>query len=279
VFFTAILRITSNFSSFILSKIRIKMTIVRYIALFCALSTLVACSGLRKNSKKNIDPIVKITTSMGDMYVELSNKTPKHKANFIKLVKEGFYDSLLFHRVINSFMIQGGDPDSKNAKSSSGLGNGGPGYTIPAEFDSTLFHRKGALATARLGDGQNPKMESSGSQFYLAQGRVYTLAQLKQIEASKQKYNARSKTAAIPGFKFTQEQIDTYTTTGGIPSLDAGYTVFGQVIKGIDVIDEIAKVKVNRQNGNRPVADVMMSMELLYLSTKEKEELLNKEEN
>ena len=130
------------------------MTIVRYIALFCALSTLVACSGLRKNSKKNIDPIVKITTSMGDMYVELSNKTPKHKANFIKLVKEGFYDSLLFHRVINSFMIQGGDPDSKNAKLSAGLGNGGPGYTIPAEFDSTLFHRKGALATARLGDGQ-----------------------------------------------------------------------------------------------------------------------------
>ncbi|MEN8793254.1 MAG: peptidylprolyl isomerase [Flavobacteriales bacterium] len=255
------------------------MTIVRYIALFCALSTLVACSGLRKNSKKNIDSIVKITTSMGDMYVELSNKTPKHKANFIKLVKEGFYDSLLFHRVINSFMIQGGDPDSKNAKPSAVLGNGGPGYTIPAEFDSTLFHRKGALATARLGDGQNPKMESSGSQFYLAQGRVYTLAQLKQIEASKQKYNARSKTAAIPGFKFTQEQIDTYTTTGGIPSLDVGYTVFGQVIKGIDVIDEIAKVKVNRQNGNRPVADIMMSMELLYLSTKEKEELLNKEEN
>ncbi len=255
------------------------MTLVRYIALFCALSTLFACSGLRKKDKKNIDPIVKITTSMGDMYIELSNKTPKHKANFTKLVKEGFYDSLLFHRVINSFMIQGGDPDSKNAKVNAPLGNGGPGYTIPAEFDSTLFHRKGALASARLGDGQNPKLESSGSQFYLAQGRVYSIEQLKQIEKSKQQYNPRSKTAAIPGFKFTQEQIDIYTTTGGIPSLDAGYTVFGQVIKGIEVIDKIAKVKVDRQNGNRPITDVMMSMELLYLSDKEKEELLNKEEN
>ncbi len=254
------------------------MTFIRNVALFCAVITLIQCSGLRKNDKKNREPIVKITTSMGDMYIELSDSAPKHKANFIKLVKEGFYDSLLFHRVINGFMIQGGDPDSKNADPNKMLGNGGPGYTIPAEFNTSLFHRKGALAAARLGDAQNPKKASSGSQFYLAQGKVYTVAQLKQIERSKQSTQPGWNMDSLPGFKFTEQQIATYTTIGGIPFLDAAYTVFGQVIKGLEVIDNIAAVKVNRALGNRPVEDAMMEMEVLYLSVKEKEKLLSNEE-
>jgi cyclophilin family peptidyl-prolyl cis-trans isomerase len=265
----------ANFSSFMLSKIRIKMTFIRNVVLFCAVLTLIQCSGLLKKDKKETVALVEITTNYGAMLVELSDKTPMHRANFLKLVKEGYYDSLLFHRVINSFMIQGGDPESKNASLNSGLGNGGPGYTIPAEFDTTLFHQKGALATARMGDNVNPKMESSGSQFYLAQGRVYTLNQLKNIEKSKQKQGPRANMADIPDFKFTKEQIEKYTTVGGIPNLDAGYTVFGQVIKGIEVIDKIAAVKVNRNIGNRPVEDVRMTMKLLYVTAKEKQTLLS----
>lgn len=254
------------------------MRFLRNITLFCVVITLVQCTGLRKTHKIDLEPLVKITTPMGEMYIELSDKTPLHKANFIKLVNSGFYDSLLFHRVINNFMIQGGDPDSKHAKSGAQLGNGGPGYRIPAEFDSTLYHKKGALATARLGDAQNPKKESSGSQFYLAQGRVYTLEQLKRIEESKRKTIPAMNVEEIPDFKFTEEQIETYTTVGGIPFLDAGYTVFGLVIKGIEVIDKIAAVKVDRANGNRPLNDVRMKVEMIYLSKEDKATLLNKEE-
>lgn len=254
------------------------MRFLRNIALFCAVSLLIQCVGLRKNNKNDLELLVKITTPMGEMYAELSDKTPRHKANFIKLINEGFYDSLLFHRVINGFMIQGGDPDSKYAKSGEQLGNGGPGYRIPAEFDSTLYHQKGALATARLGDGQNPKKESSGSQFYIAQGRVYTKEQLRRIEESKQKTTPEMNMEEIPEFAFTKEQIETYTTVGGIPFLDASYTVFGQVIRGIEVIDKIAAVQVNRSNGNRPIDDVRMKIEMIYLSKEEKAKLLNKEE-
>ncbi len=254
------------------------MGFLRNIALFCAVIALIQCSVIQKAPKNTGEPLVKITTPMGEMFIELSDKTPLHKANFIKLVNDGFYDSLLFHRVINNFMIQGGDPDSKNAKSGMQLGNGGPGYRIPAEFDSTLYHKKGALATARLGDAQNPKKESSGSQFYLAHGKVYTREQLKRIEESKQKTSPEMNLEEIPTFRFTEEQIETYTTVGGIPFLDASYTVFGQVIKGIEVIDKIAAVKVNRSNGNRPLDDVRMKMEMIYLSKEEKATLLNKEE-
>ncbi|MEN8787460.1 MAG: peptidylprolyl isomerase [Flavobacteriales bacterium] len=254
------------------------MRFLRKIALFCVVVTLIQCAGLRKTPKIALEPLLKITTPMGEMFVELSDKTPLHKANFIKLVNAGFYDSLLFHRVINNFMIQGGDPDSKFAKSGAQLGNGGPGYRIPAEFDSTLFHKKGALATARLGDAQNPKKESSGSQFYLAQGRVYTIEQLKRIEESKRKTTPSMNMEEIPDFKFTEEQIEAYTTVGGVPFLDAGYTVFGQVVKGIEVIDKIAAVKVNKANGNRPADDVRMKIEMIYLSKEDKATLLNKEE-
>lgn len=254
------------------------MRFLRNIALFCVVITLIQCAGLRKTPKNSLEPLVKIVTPMGEMLIELSDKTPLHRANFLKLVNAGFYDSLMFHRVINNFMIQGGDPDSKYAKSVAQLGNGGPGYRIPAEFDSTLYHKKGALATARLGDAQNPRKESSGSQFYLAQGRVYTLEQLKRIEESKRKTTPAMNMEEIPDFKFTEEQIEAYTTIGGIPFLDAGYTVFGQVIKGIEVIDKIAAVKVNRANGNRPTDDVRMKMEVIYLTKEEKATLLNKEE-
>lgn len=254
------------------------MRFLRNIALFCAVSTLIQCAGLRKKQNNDLELLVKITTPMGDMYAELSDKTPKHKANFVKLVSQGFYDSLMFHRVINGFMIQGGDPESKNAKQDAQLGNGGPGYTIPAEFDTTLYHQKGALAAARLGDGQNPKKESSGSQFYIAQGKVYSPEQLERIERSKQKTTPEMNMEEIPEFGFTKEQIESYTTVGGIPFLDQSYTVFGQIVEGIEVIDKIASVKVNKANGNRPVNDVRMKMELIYLSKEEKAKLLNKQE-
>lgn len=192
---------------------------------------------------------VKIETSMGTIVVELYNETPKHRDNFIKLVQKGFYDGTLFHRVIREFMIQGGDPDSKNAKKGAILGNGGPGYTIPAEFKSHLFHKKGALAAARLGDDINPKKESSGSQFYIVQGRKFTVDQLKM-------YEVRLNT------KFSEEQIKAYTTVGGAPHLDGSYTVFGQVVNGLDVVDKIASVPTDQYD--RPLEDVkVLSMKIL----------------
>ncbi|GIV42359.1 MAG: peptidyl-prolyl cis-trans isomerase [Vicingaceae bacterium] len=192
---------------------------------------------------------VKIETSMGTIVVELYNETPKHRDNFIKLVQKGFYDGTLFHRVIREFMIQGGDPDSKNAKKGAILGNGGPGYTIPAEFKPHLFHKKGALAAARLGDDINPKKESSGSQFYIVQGRKFTVDQLKM-------YEVRLKT------KFSEEQIKAYTTLGGAPHLDGSYTVFGQVVNGLDVVDKIASVPTDQYD--RPLEDVkVLSMKIL----------------
>jgi len=260
---------TAKFSSFMLSKIRIKMTFIRNVVLFCGVITLIKCSGLRKSDKNDKETLVSVTTEYGKMLIELSDKTPKHKANFIKLAKEGYYDSLMFHRVMNGFMIQGGDPDSKNAKPGKGLGNGSPGYTIPAEFDSTLFHQKGALAAARQPDQVNPKKASNGSQFYIAQGRVYPLEQLNSMEKSKQRSN--------PDFKFSMAQKAKYSTVGGILHLDGNYTVFGQVIKGLDVLDKIAAVKVNARINHRPLEDIRMFMEVIEVTPKQKEKLLNKE--
>ena len=160
--------------------------------------------------------------------------------NFIKLVKSGFYDGLLFHRVIEGFMIQGGDPDSKDAPAGKHLGAGGPGYTLPAEILPKYFHKKGALAAARLGDQGNPMRRSSGSQFYIVQGKVVPESELKAYS----RY----------GFVFSDEQIKTYSTIGGTPTLDAQYTVFGEVVEGLDVIDKIAKVE--KDKSDRPVEDV-----------------------
>ena len=189
-----------------------------------------------------------ISTSLGDMMVELYNETPQHRDNFIKLVKKRFYDGTLFHRVIPNFMIQGGDPDSKGADSNIQLGNGGPGYTIPAELVDNLYHKKGVLAAARLGDAVNPKKESSGSQFYLVQGQVFTEEKLLS-------FGLRS------GKKHTEEQIKSYRTIGGTPHLDGAYTVFGEVVKGLEVIELIANQK--RDKNNRPLKDVEMSISII----------------
>ncbi len=207
---------------------------------------LTACSkGLYNPKSPNYAPIVEITTAYGVMEVQLYSSTPLHRDNFVKLIKDNYYDSLLFHRVIGNFMIQGGDPMSKNASAGMMLGNDGPGYTIPAEFVDTNIHIKGSLAAARLGDNVNPKKESSGSQFYLVQGQKVSAQMLDMM--SKRKGNT-----------YTEEQKKAYMEKGGTPHLDGDYTVFGRVIKGIEVIDKIAKVSTGVNN--RPVKDVWMVM-------------------
>lgn len=189
-----------------------------------------------------------IETEYGNITIMLYDGTPVHRDNFVKLVEDGFYDGLLFHRVIKGFMIQGGDPNSKDAASGAALGSGNPGYTLPAEILPTYFHKKGALCAARTGDRSNPQRRSSGSQFYLVQGQVYTQEQLKAFEQ-------RLHTT------FTEAQREAYTTIGGTPHLDAQYTVFGEVIEGMDVIDKIATLQTDKRD--RPVKDVKMKIEIL----------------
>ncbi len=201
-----------------------------------------------KEETKEITTMVLISTNYGEMKAILYNETPLHRDNFIKLVKEGYYDGTLFHRVIDGFMIQGGDPDSKTAKPKQMLGQGGPGYTIPAEFKQELIHKKGALAAARMGDNVNPQKASSGSQFYIAQGKRYTSEELNMLQARM-------------GKQFNQTQKDAYVNEGGVPFLDYEYTVFGQVIEGLEVIDKIAKVQKDRYD--RPVEDVKMTISIV----------------
>ena len=184
----------------------------------------------KKERKRN----VLLQTSMGDIIIRLSDSTPLHRDNFLKLVKVGFYDSILFHRVIKDFMIQGGDPATKNTQA------GGPRYTIPAEFRKSLFHKKGVIAAAR---NDNPEKASSGSQFYITQGKVYTDAGLDSLE------NGRI------GKKIPAEYRAAYKTVGGVPHLDFGYTVYGEVVKGIETVDKIAAVQTNR---DRPLSDVQI---------------------
>lgn len=190
---------------------------------------------------------VKVITPYGTMVIMLYDQTPLHRDNFIKLVKGHFYDSLLFHRVINTFMIQGGDPESRHAKPGTLLGNGENGYTVPAEFQLDLFHRKGVLAAAR---DENPAKASSGCQFYIVQGKQWTDAELDKLEQTR-----------LGGRKIPVDQREVYKTTGGTPQLDQRYTVFGQVIKGMDVIDKIAAVKTD--GNDRPLADVPMKIRLV----------------
>lgn len=191
---------------------------------------------------------VKIETSYGDIVVKLYNETPKHRDNFLKLVKEGTYDGLLFHRVINQFMIQGGDPNSRNAKPGQMLGDGELGYTIPAEFVPGLYHKRGALAAARQGDQVNPQKASSSCQFYIVQGNTWTADRLKMVE---DRY----------GKTFTPEQAKVYATLGGTPFLDGDYTVFGEVVEGLEVVDKIAAVPCGPMD--RPVEDVKMKMTVI----------------
>ena len=237
---------------------------------------------------------VMILTDYGMIRLRLYNETPKHRDNFVKLIKAHYYDSLLFHRVIENFMIQAGDPDSKRASSDSVLGNGGPDYTIPAEFNPKLFHKKGVIAAAREGDLDNPSQASSGSQFYIVQGRVFTDSLLKKqaLRITKMKlfneiinrpgnkslldlYKKAAKSEMhdsvkyvndiidkqlaielpkYPVYTFSEEQRNAYTTIGGTPHLDGSYTVFGEIYDGFEVLDDIAKQPVGRNN--RPLKDI-----------------------
>ena len=189
--------------------------------------------------------MVLISTDLGDMKVKLYNATPQHRDNFIKLVESGFYDSLLFHRVIKNFMIQGGDPLSKNAAPGVMLGNGDIGYTIPAEFVDSIFHKKGSLCAART---ENPAKASSGCQFYIVQGQVLTNEQLNMFEMQR-------------NIKLSPKQRLIMTTLGGTPWLDQNYTVFGEVVEGLDVIDKIAAVQT--APGDRPLTDIRMKMKVI----------------
>lgn len=241
--------------------------------------------------------MIKIQTTLGDITVRLYDETPKHRDNFIKLVREGFYNGTLFHRVIKDFMIQGGDPESKGAPKGKTLGTGDTGYTIPAEMVyPKYFHKRGALSAARLGDEVNPNRESSGCQFYIVWGKVYKPQELKQMERQLEMqqeqtiFNAlakehrdeimtlrrnrdrtglqrlqdelveetqqKSKQMGKP--KFTEEQVQAYTTVGGTPFLDNQYTVFGEVVEGLDVVEKIQNVATKRDD--RPKDDIAMTM-------------------
>ena len=189
--------------------------------------------------------LVEIETEFGTMLAELSGATPKHRDNFTKLAEEGYYDDLLFHRVINGFMIQGGDPQSRNAPAGQALGMGGPSYQIPAEFVDSMVHVKGAIAAART---NNPEKKSSGSQFYIVHGSPVTEAALNQVEAMRR-------------FHYTPEQRKAYLELGGTPHLDREYTVFGHVIQGLDIIDKIAAVET--APGDRPKKDVKMKIRFI----------------
>jgi cyclophilin family peptidyl-prolyl cis-trans isomerase len=201
---------------------------------------------LQLSAKKPSHQYVRLTTSYGECIIMLYNETPLHRDNFIKLVKKGIYDRTLFHRVIKDFMIQGGDPDSKQATPGQQLGEGDVGYTIPAEFNDQLFHKKGVLAAARE---DNPDKASSGCQFYLVQGKVFTDEQLDAVESKRLK------------FKIPAAQREVYKTMGGTPHLDRNYTVFGEMVQGLPLVDSIANVVTDPNN--RPVTDVRMSLKLL----------------
>lgn len=256
-------RITQNENKYI-------NVMMRYILAFVACLALISAKAQTKLPAKKIVPakkvattpvklplapkeqLVEISTNYGVMVAKLYNQTPLHRDNFIKLVQQGFYDSLLFHRVIKEFMIQGGDPTSKYATDSSRLGGGAaPGERIPAEIQTGLYHKKGALAAARDG---NPAKASSTCQFYIVQGKRYDTAQLNAT------YNSRVK-AANPNFNFSATQKEVYERIGGTPQLDQSYTVFGEVISGLDVIDKIATVQT--KPGDRPLLDVRMKIRLL----------------
>jgi len=199
-------------------------------------------STIRKKDRKRD---VLMQTNYGDIIIRLSDATPLHRDNFLKLVKTHYYDSLLFHRVIQNFMIQGGDPDSRHAMAGEQLGNGGPGYRIPAEFRPSLFHKKGVIAAAR---DNNPEKASSGSQFYVVQGKIFSDAGLDSTE-----------TYRLSGRKIPVDQREVYKTIGGTPHLDQNYTVFGEVVRGMDVVDKIAAVQTSKGNDrDRPLQDVII---------------------
>lgn len=213
----------------------------KYLLLLLGVATLISCS-----TKK--DYMVRMHTTSGVIEMKLYNETPKHRDNFVKLVNECYFDSLLFHRVIPDFMIQGGDPKSKHAPKGMLLGDGGPNYTVEAEFMPQLhFHKRGALAAAREGDIVNPTKASAASQFYIVWGNVYTKEQLARLKENYKRSTGRE-------ISLTPEQEEAYTTIGGTPHLDGEYTVFGEVVSGLEVVDSIQRVK--RDRNDRPLKDV-----------------------
>ena len=273
------------------------MTSNKILLICLAFIALTACNaGSKRQTNHHMEnekrTLVKLETTMGNITVALYNETPKHRDNFIKLVKEGVYDSTLFHRVIKQFMIQAGDPDSKNASDTAMLGSGDVGYTIPAEFNPKFFHKKGVLAAARQGDDVNPEKASSGCQFYIVTGRKFTEPQLLGMENKineqreealfdslarqhmKEIYKmrkagdnagllelqdtleaqARELADKEEKFRFTPEQIKAYSTIGGAPHLDGSYTVFGEVTEGMEEVDNIEIAKTNR--ADRPIENI-----------------------
>lgn len=273
------------------------MTSNKILLICLAFIALTACNaGSKRQTNHHMEnekrTLVKLETTMGNITVALYNETSKHRDNFIKLVKEGVYDSTLFHRVIKQFMIQAGDPDSKNASDTAMLGSGDVGYTIPAEFNPKFFHKKGVLAAARQGDDVNPEKASSGCQFYIVTGRKFTEPQLLGMENKineqreealfdslarqhmKEIYKmrkagdnagllelqdtleaqARELADKEEKFRFTPEQIKAYSTIGGAPHLDGSYTVFGEVTEGMEVVDNIEIAKTNR--ADRPIENI-----------------------
>jgi len=235
----------------------------KLLVLICIAALFTACKTQKKLGDK--ERVVLIETPYGDMKIKLYDETPKHRDNFVKLASEEFFDSTLFHRVINGFMIQGGDPDSKDAPAEKMLGEGGPGYQIDAEFNPKLFHKKGVLAAAREGDSSNPERKSAGSQFYIAQGRVYSPEELentiKKINLKRAARCTNESQIEKEKLVLSEEQKKAYTTIGGIPHLDGQYTVFGEVIEGLNVIDSIAKVKTNMFD--RPLEDIKMKVKVI----------------
>jgi len=212
-----------------------------------------SCASTKTTSNRTATKarMAEITTNYGTIVIKLYDSTPLHRDNFVKLVKEGFYDSLLFHRVIDSFMIQGGDPESKKAPDSAQLGAGeAPGDRIPAEFNKNYFHKKGALAAAR---DDNPQKASSNCQFYIVQGKPYSDTVLNMLECQIRNDN--------PAFYFTDQQRNVYKTLGGTPFLDQNYTVFGEVVKGLEIVDKIATLP--RDANDRPVQNVRMHIRML----------------
>jgi cyclophilin family peptidyl-prolyl cis-trans isomerase len=276
-----------------------KLHPAKHFILLTIVMLMVSCKPAGDKSRE-----ILITTSYGDIRIKLYDKTPKHRDNFLKLAKEGYFDSTLFHRVIEHFMIQGGDPDSKNAKPGVLLGNGGPSYSIPAEIVPEYIHKRGVLAAARESDDVNPLKASSGSQFYIVQGKIFDEkgfegVELKVARRTKQNilYTILHKPensmalnafeqftkqndsthlqqlisgftteieavyAKKPPFRLNAEQKKVYSTIGGTPHLDGSYTVFGEVVDGMDVVDKIAAVKTD--SNDRPVVNIPIHIKII----------------
>lgn len=263
---------------------------INYLIIFLSLLFISSCRTIEEKNR-----VVKITTEKGDIIVKLYNQTPKHRDNFIKLAQDKFFDGQIFHRIIDNFVVQGGDPKTKHAVSDTLYGNDDSGYLIDAEIIDTLIHKRGALGMAREGDEINPEKKSSGSQFYLVKGKIYSEQQLDELEKKKdlqnksklykkifnekllsQKNLGKVDTISIaldmsvsfdsiwekyPRFKFTDKQRNIYKTIGGIPHLDGNYTVFGEVIKGMEIVDELSKVQTDLND--RPLKDIKFSVSIV----------------